>query len=164
MWIAFIVIVLGVLLVCAEIFFLTGTIVPGIAGIVLVMSGIWFFSEGDLMRGALAFICIAFIITVICVVAHFTGHLARAWRRFSLHSEQKNDEGYVAPNPEYKNYLNKNGQALTVLRPAGTAIIDGDRLDVVTEGDYIQQGETVRVVAVEGVRIVVSAVRQEPRV
>ena len=47
------------------------------------------------------------------------------------------------------------GIALTVLRPAGTALIDGSRLDVVTSGEYIDAGATVEVILVEGSRIVV---------
>jgi membrane-bound serine protease (ClpP class) len=51
--------------------------------------------------------------------------------------------------------LEQTGTALTALRPAGTAIIDGQRVDVVTEGQMIERGTPVRVVAVEGLRVVV---------
>jgi len=47
------------------------------------------------------------------------------------------------------------GVTHTALRPAGVAIIGGHRVDVVTEGAMIERGETVRVVAVEGLRVVV---------
>ncbi|MCL1916872.1 MAG: hypothetical protein FWG14_00940 [Peptococcaceae bacterium] len=152
--IAFVVILIGILLISAEIFLLTGTSVSGIAGIALVLFGIWLFSD-SLLQGALIFIIVTIVVAALLVVGHYTGHLRRMWRRFSLRSEQRNDEGYVAPDPGYQKYLHKDGHAMTVLRPAGTAMIDGDRLDVVTEGDYIGQGEAVRVVAVEGVRIIV---------
>ena len=45
--------------------------------------------------------------------------------------------------------------ALTDLRPAGTAPIGTERVDVVTEGEYVAQGSTVRVVRSEGYRHVV---------
>jgi membrane-bound serine protease (ClpP class) len=54
--------------------------------------------------------------------------------------------------------LNQSGQALTALRPSGTAIIGGKRIDVVTEGPFIEPGTTVKVVAVEGMRVVVRSV------
>ncbi|MCL1852556.1 MAG: hypothetical protein FWF88_05915 [Peptococcaceae bacterium] len=158
---AFIIIILGIILICAELFLLTGTTVPGVAGVIVVLIGIWFYADGDLGLGALTFVCITLVVAVLCVIAYFTGHLGRAWKRFSLRTEQQNDEGYVAPDPEYKKYLNGRGEALTVLRPAGTAVIDGDRLDVVTEGGYIKQGDAVRVVSVEGVRIVVAKDEEE---
>jgi membrane-bound serine protease (ClpP class) len=51
--------------------------------------------------------------------------------------------------------LNHTGTALSPLRPAGTVLIDGKRVDVVTEGGMIERGASVRVVGVEGMRIVV---------
>jgi membrane-bound serine protease (ClpP class) len=47
------------------------------------------------------------------------------------------------------------GTALTALRPSGTAVIHGMRVDVVTEGDLIEKGTPVKVVAIEGMRVVV---------
>lgn len=54
--------------------------------------------------------------------------------------------------------LNGTGEALTQLRPSGTASINGQRVDVVTEGGLIERGAAIRVVAVEGARIVVREV------
>lgn len=51
--------------------------------------------------------------------------------------------------------LNCTGVAHTRLRPSGVAIIDGQRVDVVTEGGLIERGAAIEVVAVEGARIVV---------
>jgi membrane-bound serine protease (ClpP class) len=54
--------------------------------------------------------------------------------------------------------LNGTGVALTQLRPSGTASINGQRVDVVTEGGLMERGAAVKVVAVEGARIVVREV------
>src|SRR5262245_36485879 len=54
--------------------------------------------------------------------------------------------------------LNQTGTALTTLRPSGTAVISGKRIDVVTEGPFIEQGATIKVVGVEGMRVVVRSV------
>ena len=56
---------------------------------------------------------------------------------------------------ERPHLLHRTGQALTNLRPSGTALIDGQRVDVVTEGPMVARGSPVRVVAVEGLRVVV---------
>ena len=56
--------------------------------------------------------------------------------------------------------LNGTGEALTQLRPSGTARINGQRVDVVTEGGLIERGAKLKVVAVEGPRIVVRAVME----
>lgn len=54
--------------------------------------------------------------------------------------------------------LNQTGTAYTNLRPSGTAIINGQRVDVVADGQMIERGAPVKVVQVEGARVVVRAV------
>lgn len=54
--------------------------------------------------------------------------------------------------------LHQTGEALTQLRPSGNARINGQRVDVVTEGGLIERGAKIKVVAVEGARIVVRAI------
>lgn len=56
--------------------------------------------------------------------------------------------------------LEQIGTALTPLRPAGTVVINGKRVDVVTEGQMIERGAPVKVVAVEGLRVVVRQLNQ----
>ncbi len=53
--------------------------------------------------------------------------------------------------------VGKSGVAITTLRPAGIAEIDGKRVDVATVGAFIQKGETVTVVKAEGIHILVRA-------
>lgn len=54
--------------------------------------------------------------------------------------------------------LGETGVTLTALRPAGTAIFKGKRVDVVADGTFVEKGTNVKVVAVEGLRVVVRAV------
>jgi membrane-bound serine protease (ClpP class) len=56
--------------------------------------------------------------------------------------------------------LGDTGKTLTKLRPAGKAHINGRRLDVIAQGQMIEEGVRVEVVEIEGVRIVVREVRQ----
>jgi membrane-bound serine protease (ClpP class) len=58
---------------------------------------------------------------------------------------------------EQPELLHATGSSLTPLRPSGTAMINGKRVDVVADGDFIQKGEPVKVVAIEGMRVVVRA-------
>ena len=59
----------------------------------------------------------------------------------------------------FKQHMGKEGMSLTHLRPAGIAKIDSIRLDVVSDGTYIEKGARVQVVEVEGNRIVVREVK-----
>ena len=49
------------------------------------------------------------------------------------------------------------GTAATVLRPTGLMELDGDRINVVTEGEFLEAGQAVRVLFVRGNRVVVGA-------
>lgn len=71
-----------------------------------------------------------------------------------LQASQARDEGYVAVQSK-TDLVGREGITLTVLRPAGAVQIDERRVDVVSEGDYIPAGTPVRVVQVEGNRVVV---------
>ena len=65
--------------------------------------------------------------------------------------------GFIAA-PARADLVGCAGVAATDLRPAGTAVIDGERLDVVTEGEYVAAGARVQVVRSEGYRHVVRGV------
>jgi membrane-bound serine protease (ClpP class) len=45
-----------------------------------------------------------------------------------------------------------------MLRPAGIAEIEGNRVDVVSEGGFVPVGQMIKVVKVEGSRIIVQTV------
>ena len=63
-------------------------------------------------------------------------------------------QGYTG-SQERQDLLGKTGVAQTVLRPSGRALIDGELVDVITEGEFYEPGTAVRVVAVTGGRTVV---------
>jgi len=63
-----------------------------------------------------------------------------------------------APDPSLKGLLEAEGVAMSDLRPSGTAKIDGRPVDVITDGEYVESGTSVRVVRVEGARVVVEPV------
>ena len=59
--------------------------------------------------------------------------------------------------------VGREGVALTALRPAGMVLIDGQKIDVVTQGDFIEKDASVRVIDNSGNRVVVKAVGSEQR-
>lgn len=58
-------------------------------------------------------------------------------------------------NADRKDLVGKTGVAQTVLRPSGRALIDGELVDVITEGEFYEPGTAIRVVAATGGRTVV---------
>ncbi|MDQ0876922.1 membrane-bound ClpP family serine protease [Paenibacillus sp. V4I3] len=76
------------------------------------------------------------------------------WNRFILKEQLTTNKGFTS-SPDRSYLIGMTGEAITPLRPAGTAIIQGERVDVVTNGSFIATGRNVVVVEVEGVRVVV---------
>ena len=60
---------------------------------------------------------------------------------------------------ERKMLIGKEGTAITPLRPAGTAIIDGRKTDVVTEGEFILPGTTIIVTGTPANKVLVKSLR-----
>lgn len=72
---------------------------------------------------------------------------------------QFSDEGYVSA-PRRLDLVGKEGVAVSELRPVGTAEIDGERVDVTTDGEYLTSGTPIRVVRADNMKVVV---RPAPR-
>ena len=76
-------------------------------------------------------------------------------KRLALKKSLDDKDGCVSSAEDLSTLVNGEGVALTPLRPSGTARIAGRRVDVVTEGDMIESGARVRVIKVEGARVIV---------
>ncbi|MDQ2800525.1 MAG: hypothetical protein M3Y13_12910 [Armatimonadota bacterium] len=130
-----------------------------LAGLVLAFLGMYF-ALGGAQTGALYSAGAALLTTVGLVIAFFL-YLPKSpvWKRLGQPLRQSAASGYVSSD-DYTAFLGRVGTAATLLRPSGTAEIDGIRLPVVTEGDFIAQGTRIQVVLVQGNRLVVRA--EEP--
>jgi len=84
------------------------------------------------------------------------------WKHIVLRIEMGSDKGYhSAVKEDYSEYLGQTGVAVTALRPAGTAMIDDKRLDVVSVDDFIEVDMLIQVVGVNGAKITVEKSRQQ---
>lgn len=87
---------------------------------------------------------------------------AWAWVRFlpqSRFAQRFVSQGVVGDlGVEKSELLHVTGTTLTALRPSGVAKLNGQRVDVVAESGFIERGREVKVVAVEGARVVVRLV------
>jgi membrane-bound serine protease (ClpP class) len=83
--------------------------------------------------------------------------LAVVWvlLKTTLRDKQTSDGGYVSAPADLATLTGMRGQALTALRPAGSALIGRTRVDVVSDGTFIEAGVPIIVSQVEGGRVVV---------
>lgn len=73
-----------------------------------------------------------------------------AWDRFVLAADLRRDTDADAREHDTRSrYLGRDAVAVTPLRPGGIVEIDGERVEVQTEGEFIASGSTVRVVAMD---------------
>lgn len=145
--------VLGLILLFLEIFVIPGFGVVGILGLLSVFGSI-FLSYGSLYTALLS-IMIAVILTVIFLVIFWKRFKkSNTWRRFVLTTREDKEEGYTGTG-SYRELDGKEGVTLSLLRPVGIAQIDGERYDVVSEIGFIPVNTEIKVVKVEGNRIVV---------
>ncbi|KUO77394.1 MAG: hypothetical protein APF81_19895 [Desulfosporosinus sp. BRH_c37] len=147
-------IVLGVFLLALEIFIVPGFGVSGILGMAALITGI-FLVTNTVLEGVLFTIGALIVLGIIAYLSFRSPRIRRLWQKFSLTTRQTSKGGYVGPKVQSETYLGRTGISLTQLRPAGTGNFDGEYLDVVTEGGFIGPGIGIRVIAVEGTRIVV---------
>jgi membrane-bound serine protease (ClpP class) len=75
-------------------------------------------------------------------------------RTLVLDAELTALEGFASAPETDRGWLGKRGTAASTLRPAGIADIEGERVDVVSDGEFIDAGEPIMVVRVDGNRIV----------
>lgn len=79
---------------------------------------------------------------------------SKLWSKVILKDTSTVSKGYTSTN-DYSVFLGKEGIVITELRPAGTVTIGDVKLDVVSEGNYIEKNAKVKVLSVHGSRIVV---------
>ncbi len=132
---------------------------PAFLGLTLIFAGL-FFALGGQSGGALYPMAIS-LGTTLAVLVGFFMYLPRSgvWKRLAMPGRQTALAGYVSGD-DYTGYLGQFGVAATLLRPSGVAEIDGIRLSVVSEGEFVPVGTRVQVVLVQGSRVVVRAVEQ----
>jgi membrane-bound serine protease (ClpP class) len=116
-------------------------------------------AAGSVINGIIA-LTIGVIVTVIFlwVLYKFFGFRSK-WSKIILQDKQNNEAGYTS-SKDRKHLIGKTGVALSPLRPSGWANIDGNREDVVTDGEMIAKGANITVTNVEGTRVVVKKVNE----
>ena len=156
----------GVILVIVEIFFVPGFGVPGVLGLICVITALVLsligmpinvsFETGllaEAMTRVLLSLLGAFVLALVA-----TRLLSRTafGRAFVLEDAET---GYLSA-PSASDLVGMVGEALTDLRPAGKIIIDGQRHEATREREFVARGARVRVIGTEGPALVVRPVEE----
>ncbi|MFK5924512.1 MAG: NfeD family protein [Verrucomicrobiota bacterium] len=181
--------VLGLILLAVEIFILPGTILPGLAGgllifmsLILAMVDRFDFqfhwkgvdqapSLGELLNGPVMTLGVAVVGAVVMAVLLMrylptgrrlgglilTQSLASGASLDELEDPQTgSDEKAGKHTANASDLLGREGVVSADLRPAGKGMFAGELLDIVADGEFIEEGTAVKIVLHEGSRLVVA--------
>ena len=155
----------GVLLLAIELFVTPGFGVTGALGLVALLGGLGLSLVGAGATWAVVVTAVGQValslllaLAVSLVMLRLLPRLPFG-RRLVLETELTAREGFESAPGADRAWLGKRGTAASTLRPAGIADIEGERVDVVSDGEFIDEGEPITVVRVDGNRIVVRRLR-----
>lgn len=153
---------IGLISLGVEVFLLPGFGVAGVLGAILIAASMLLALVGSaptvndfLQAGAV--LAISLIVTG-AVIFGWLRHLPNSdrWSGLFLKTTTDSGEGFVSALSRGE-LIGREASAYTDLRPSGTALVDGERLDVVTEGEFIKAGTPITIVRSDGFRHVVRA-------
>lgn len=144
--------VIGISLIALE-FFVAGGI-AGILGSVAIVGSIIMAGGNPVTMAISVLIALAISTAGTVIIIKFFGKKLHLLNKLVLMDMTDTESGYVS-NVARPELIGRVAKTSTVLRPSGAAELDGERIDVVTEGSYIDKGKSVIIVKVEGSRVVV---------
>lgn len=147
----------GILLLTIEMFLPGFGIFGGLGLIALVLCIV--FQATSLTEALIMIVIIGAIIALFLLLILRSFKKGRIYKSsIVLKNSADRNEGYVS-NADYSRLLGKRGKSVTVLRPAGIAEFDCEKVDVVTDGEFLPKGADVEVIEAAGRRIVVREVK-----
>ncbi len=154
--------ILGVISLLLEIFVIPGFGVFGIFGIVAIVGSLFLglmpatqFLTSEAIKLAVWELSGAFVLAII--FSYFLLKYlpkSKVFNKLILKDNIDSSTGYTVKK-EVRKLVGKKGVALSDLRPAGIGMFNGKRVDVITEGDYIEKDEKIIVIAEEGSKVIV---------
>lgn len=172
-WIDVLLVVIGLALIITEIFILPGHLVFGVTGILCVLVGLYmslttvtvprYSWDYDRLRGALVSMTVA--------MASLAAFVYAVWKLFPhtpFHSalvqtlEQKPEAGYTVQTAEQHDAaIGLKGVAISMLRPAGRGRFGNMTFQVVSRGEFIENGTPIVIIQADGNRYVVAKAEKE---
>jgi len=156
MWLAIGLATAGVVAIILEVFVPSAGII-GIAGLGSIIASVVIAYQrlGNLIGSI--YLAVVLVLVPVFIVLYFRFFPRSPVGRWLISQDrQEPEKGYSSFTPEkYVDLVGKEGTSLTILRPVGMVRIDGQKYSAVTGGEFIEKDKPIKVVKVEGSRIVV---------
>jgi len=152
--------VLGVLGILLELHVFPGHGLSGALGLLALGAAVFLAFGAAFSVVAIQAISIAIVLSVVLFAVFVRMAPQSAYFRRITFTNVQGPE-FVA-NRDFQGLVGHMGVATSYLRPAGVAHVDGERVDVLTEGDFLPAGSAIRVSRVQGSRVFVAPVATSP--
>jgi membrane-bound serine protease (ClpP class) len=156
----------GIVLIALEIFVIPGFGVAGVAGIVLLITGLvlsllanvrfdFSFIQMNTILEALFIVLLAVFGAILLSFQSAKVLFTNPRFGFALHTTQQHKEGFVAPDLSLSSLVGKEGTAFSILRPGGKVLIENEVYDAICREAFIDKGSNIRVVAINNAQLIV---------
>ena len=151
------VILVGVALIIAEVFFIPGFGVAGVLGIIFLVAGLILslvnndaFSFDSVTNHDLYVAMATVLFSLIgsfALIVYISSKIGTdgMFKKLALTESQDLESGYVGVAKQSETLVGKEGVAETVLGPSGKISIEGETYDAISENGYVEVGECVTV-------------------
>ena len=157
--------IIGITLIGIEIFVTPGLGFLGVGGLLLMLAslinamserlpGSWQPVSWDLQTFTTPIVNVAIAFGGSLILAIITGKYLPKSKVFS--SLTLNET--ISSNKDNDKFMGKEGFTLCELRPSGTGIFEGEKVDIISQGEFISQGSKVRIVSKKGIAYVVDVI------
>ncbi|MFH1423051.1 MAG: NfeD family protein [Planctomycetota bacterium] len=149
----------GIIFIVAEVFIPSGGILTIVALISLILSYIMAFNISSVVG-------VVFIVATIVILPFLISKLLKIFpntffgKLIMLEGPKKHEDVAISSEKMLKSFIGKHGITKSMLRPSGIAEIDGERVDVVSEGMLIEKESIVKVIETHGNALVVKLVEK----
>jgi len=157
-----ILLIFGLLMLVIEMF-TPGIGAAGVSGVLALIAAVVLqFGWGN-PRVALYIVAILLLVIILAII-WFIRSMQRGKLSKSFLVLREQSDGASVPDvvAARQQFVGKAGVTISALRPSGIADIDGQRVDVMAMGAFLEKGVRVRVVKAEGMHILVQAETDEP--
>ncbi|HCP15123.1 MAG TPA: serine protease [Peptococcaceae bacterium] len=153
-WGAILLFLVGIVLLLVEVA-MPGFGIPGISGILCLVAGI-IVTAPTLQIGIESLVIALLGSWVLIALALKFLTKRKFWNRLILNLKFNKEQGYISQKEDNNQHIGKRARSITPLRPSGIAVLeDGTRMDVVSEGGFIEPDQWVVISRIDGPRIIV---------
>jgi membrane-bound serine protease (ClpP class) len=142
---------IGIIVIIAEIILPSGGILSVLAAGIFAYSLYIVFHDISVSVGFIFVTADVIMIPILVIV----GLKLLAKSPVTLRKTLSSEDGVTSQSSDLNEFLGMDGIAVTDLRPAGVAVINGKRVDVVSRGEYLDKNTRIIVSSVTGNQIIV---------